>query len=57
VVPDRFALIVPPGAPPGQYPIAVGWYRYPSLVRLPLQSASQALPDNRAVIATVMVAP
>jgi hypothetical protein len=55
VVPDRFAVVLPPDAPPGEYPVAVGWYRYPSLKRLPLESADQSLPDNRAIIGTVTV--
>ena len=56
VVPDRFAIVIPPEAAPGDYPIAVGWYRFPSLERLALAEAAQALPDNRAVIGTLTVA-
>ena len=55
VVADSFAVTVPAGTPPGEYPLAVGWYQYPSLERLPLEDADQALPDNRVVIATVRV--
>jgi hypothetical protein len=55
VIPDGFAVTLPPDAPPGEYPLAVGWYRYSSLERLPLTSADAPLPDNRAVIATITV--
>lgn len=55
VVPDSFALIIPPTAPPGTYPLTVGWYRYPSLERLPLLTADAPLPDQRAVIGTLNV--
>jgi hypothetical protein len=55
VVPDRFAITVPPDAPPGAYPLAVGWYRYPSLERAPLIDAEQPLPDNRAVLTAITV--
>jgi len=55
VIPDSFALIIPPDAPSGKYPVAVGWYQYPSLERLPLLSAETALPDNRAIVTTLTV--
>jgi hypothetical protein len=55
VVPDRFAVIIPPDAPPGRYPIAVGWYRFPSLQRLPLLAAAESLADNRAIIGALTV--
>lgn len=55
LVPDSFAITLPADAPPGEYPLVAGWYRYPSLERLPLESADQALADNRAVIGTVTV--
>lgn len=57
VVPDRFAVILPAEAAPGTYPLVVGWYRYPSLNRLVLESADRALGDNRAVIGTLTIAP
>ncbi|MGQ0602000.1 MAG: ArnT family glycosyltransferase [Anaerolineales bacterium] len=57
VVPDRFAVVLPPDAVPGVYPLALGWYRYPSLNRLPLTEADDALPDNRAIIGTLVIAP
>lgn len=55
VVPDRFAVVIPPDAPPGEYPIVVGWYRYPSLERLPLVDAAHALADNRAIVGRLRV--
>ncbi|MBI4772105.1 MAG: phospholipid carrier-dependent glycosyltransferase, partial [Chloroflexi bacterium] len=55
VIPDGFAVTMPVDTPPGDYAVAVGWYRYPSLERLPLTSADTPLPDNRAVIARVTV--
>jgi hypothetical protein len=55
VIPDGFAVTIPPDAAPGEYPLAVGWYRYPSLERLALTAAAEPLPDHRAVIATITV--
>jgi hypothetical protein len=55
LVPDSFAVTLPADAPPGEYPLVIGWYRYPSLERLPLEGADQALADNRAVIGSVTV--
>ena len=43
---DFQTLIWPEALPPGDYTLAVGWYTYPSLARLPLESDA-ALPDNR----------
>jgi hypothetical protein len=56
VIPDSFAIPLPANTPPGEYPLLVGWYEYPSLDRLPLLSADGALPDNRAVLAQLQVA-
>ncbi len=55
VIPDSFAITFPPDTDPGEYPLVVGWYRYPSLERLPLVSADLPLANNRAVIGTVRV--
>lgn len=55
VVPDGFAITIPREATPGEYPLAVGWYEYPSLERLPLISADVPLSDNRVVIGTLTV--
>ena len=55
VIPDGFALTVPPDTPPGIYPLSIGWYAHPSLERLALLDAASALPDNRALLATIMV--
>lgn len=52
---DSFAITLPPDAPPGDYPLVIGWYTYPDFTRLPLLSAGRALPDNRAIIATITV--
>jgi hypothetical protein len=35
--------------------VAVGWYSYPSLERIPLIEADTPLPDNRAVIGTLHI--
>lgn len=43
---DQLMLAWPNGLPEGEYTLALGWYAYPSLARLPLVSTS-ALPDNR----------
>jgi hypothetical protein len=55
VVPDGFAVVVPPDTPPGDYPLVVGWYQYPSLDRLRLAEADTPLKDNRAVIGTITI--
>ncbi len=52
---DSFAITVPPSAPPGDYPLVIGWYTFPDFTRLPLLAADHALPDNRAIIATITV--
>lgn len=52
---DSFAVTLPPDVPPGDYPLVIGWYTYPDFTRLPLLSAGRALPDNRAIIATITV--
>ena len=55
VVPDGFAITIPREALPGEYPLAVGWYAYPSLERLPLILADESSSDNRAVIGRLTV--
>jgi hypothetical protein len=57
VVPDSFAVTLPADAAPGKYPLVVGWYHYPSFERLSLVLADDPLPDDRAVLATLQVAP
>ncbi len=57
IIATPFSVTVDPHAPAGEYHVAVGWYAYPSLERAPLLEAEEALPDNRAVIATLRVAP
>lgn len=54
---DSFAITFPPDAPAGRYPLAVGWYTFPDFVRLPLLSADNPLPDNRAIIGAITVTP
>lgn len=55
VIRDSFAVTLPPDMPAGDYPLAIGWYTFPDLQRLPLLSADNALPDNRAIIAIISV--
>jgi hypothetical protein len=55
VIPDGFALTVPPETPPGTYPLAIGWYAHPSLERLALLDAASPLPDNRAQLTIITV--
>jgi len=54
-VPHGFALVIPEEAPPGTYPLSVGWYEWPSLTPLPLLSADEELPGERVVIGQVEV--
>ncbi len=56
IIPDSFAITLPDTTSPGEYPIAIGWYSFPSLERLPLLDADSPLPDRRAIIGTVRVA-
>ena len=55
IVPDPFAITFPPDTPPGEYDLAIGWYAFPSLERLPLLAADAPLLDNRAVIGRVVI--
>ena len=55
LVPDSFAITIPADASSGTYPIAVGWYVFPSLERISLNMAENPLNDNRAVIGTIEV--
>jgi hypothetical protein len=55
VVLDSFAITLPADTLPGEYDLAVGWYSFPSLERLPLLEADHPLPDDRAVIGRVRV--
>jgi hypothetical protein len=54
---DSFAITLPPDAPAGTYPLAIGWYTYPDFIRLPVLSAHAALPDNRAIIGQLTITP
>jgi hypothetical protein len=53
VVPDRFALTIVPGTPPGIYPLVIGWYS--GNQRLTLTTAEQPLADQRAIIGTLTI--
>lgn len=55
LVRDSFAITLPPDAPAGKYPLAIGWYTYPDLARLPLAAAENPLADDRAVMATITI--
>jgi hypothetical protein len=55
IVAAPFRADIPADAPPGDYPVAVGWYAYPSLERAPLLEAADPLPDSRAVIGTLRI--
>lgn len=57
IIATPISVAIAPDAPAGEYHVAVGWYAYPSLERAPLLEADAPLPDNRAVIATLRVAP
>ncbi len=57
LVRDSFAVTLPPDTPPGDYPLAIGWYTFPDLQRLSLREADAPLPDNRAIIGVITVTP
>ena len=56
VVVDPYDLLVPKGAPPGEYTVAAGLYRWPDLARLPVRGDDGTpLPDDRVLLTTVRV--
>ncbi len=57
VVVDAFALTLPPDAPPGDYPLSVGWYDPVTLERLPLLNAGEQWGDNRPILAHLSLIP
>jgi hypothetical protein len=57
LVRDSFAITIPAEVAAGNYPLAVGWYTFPDFVRQPLLEADQALPDDRAIFASVTITP
>jgi hypothetical protein len=57
VIADEIVLEIPADAPPGEYPLAVGWYVPGATRRVPLLEASAPLPDDRAVIGKLVVLP
>ena len=56
LVVDPYDLEVPDDAPPGEYVLAVGLYRWPDLARLPVRDdAGARLPEDRVSLTAVRV--
>jgi len=56
VVIDRFTLPVPDEAPPGDYDLTMGFYKWPTLERLPARdTAGQAVADGLVTLGQVHV--
>jgi 4-amino-4-deoxy-L-arabinose transferase-like glycosyltransferase len=56
IVVDTFELPISDQAPLGEYSLVVGFYRWPSLERLPVtQAAGQAVSNNAVILASVRV--
>jgi len=55
---DPYDLSIPKGAQPGEYTLAVGLYRWPDLIRLPVRDDRDVpLPDDQGLLATVTLEP
>ena len=56
IVIDRFTIPIPAEAPAGEYDLAVGFYQWPTLERLPiLGGANQIVTDNALILGQVHV--
>ncbi len=56
VLMDRFSLSIPEGAPAGDYDLTMGFYRWPTLERLPAQDAAgRAAADGTITLGQVRV--
>jgi mannosyltransferase len=53
---DRYAIAIPPDAPPGRYELRVGMYHWPDLVRLPVTLNGKPAGDH-VPLATIQVTP
>lgn len=55
---DKYTLTVPPGAPPGDHRLRVGWYQADTLERVPLlDNAGQPVADHLILDVIIRVAP
>jgi hypothetical protein len=58
VVMDRYAFLIDPGAPPGDYPLEIGMYRLETAARLPIfDEDGEPVPDDRMLLPTITVLP
>jgi hypothetical protein len=55
IVVDRYAMAIPPDAPPGEYEIEVGFYCWDTLVRLPVLDAAGQAAGDHLILTTVSV--
>jgi hypothetical protein len=54
---DTVTFALPDDLPPGDYQVAVGWYTFADLVRIPVLSAVEGAADGLAIIERVTVLP
>ena len=52
---ERLSLAVPDDLPPGEYRVYTGWYTYPDLARLAVQSDVEGSVNNWVLLDTVTV--
>lgn len=57
IVRERYELTLPEDAPLGEYTLWLGAYRYPSVIRLPVRSASVPARDDMVALGAVQVRP
>jgi len=55
VVPDQYAIIVPPDLPPGEYGMVVGMYHLESGERLPVRSVAGTATGDSVELARIEV--
>jgi hypothetical protein len=55
IVVDRYAMTIPPDAPAGEYEIEVGFYRWDTLVRLPVLDAAGQIAADHVILTSVNV--
>lgn len=55
VVPDEYAIIVPPDLPAGDYEVVVGMYYFPTGERLPIVDSFGAEMGDRVVLGSILV--
>jgi hypothetical protein len=55
IVVDHWALHIPPNAPPGEYQVALGFYHWPTLERLPVLDESGEVTGDHVLLTSLQV--